>query len=101
MAPTRGQQRPQGDEDAAWAAYWSDRSIERRNALVQMYRPVALAVARHSLDYARSVSSAMANLDDLEGIAQEALIRAVERFDPTKGARSGRPPRQSRPLPAC
>lgn len=51
-----------------------------------MYRPVALAVARHSLDYARSVSSAMANLDDLEGIAQEALIRAVERFDPTKGA---------------
>lgn len=74
------------EEESAWAAYWAERSVEHRNVLVEMYRPVALAVARRSLDYALSVGSAMSNLDDLGGIAQEALIGAVERFDPTKGA---------------
>ncbi len=72
-------------EDAAWSDYSAERSIANRNRLVEIYQPLARSVARRSLDYARSISSAAANLDDLEGIAAEGLISAVERFEPDRG----------------
>lgn len=79
-------QRQHSDDAAAWEAYWSNRSIKNRNVLVERYRPLAISIARRNLDYARDVGSSMANHDDLVSIAQEALIGAVERFDPARGA---------------
>lgn len=72
------------EEEAAWAAYRADRSIAARNRLVELYQPVAARMAKRSMEYARSVSSEMANPDDILAIAQEGLILAVERFDPSR-----------------
>ena len=72
-------------EAAAWSDYRSGRNVAMRNRLVEMYQPLARSVARRSLDYARSISPAAVDLDDLESIAAEGLISAVERFEPDRG----------------
>jgi RNA polymerase sigma-B factor len=49
-----------------------------RDALVERYRPLALGLSRR---YARA-----GDRDDLEQVAMIGLIKAIERFDPARGA---------------
>ena len=76
---------PHTDEEGAWSAYGSERSLENRNRLVEFHASVARRAALRCLPYARSVGAAMTDIEELEGIAFEGLIEAIERFDPTRG----------------
>lgn len=72
------------DNREAWEAYFSDRTVENRNRLVELYIPLArmiggkIARRGHALEY-----------DDIVSYAYIGLIRAVERYDPSRGARFG------------
>lgn len=86
----------ESDRSALWDAYLSSRDLGVRNRLVESYQPLAVSIAKGFK--ARAVSaggSASLELDDLVGIAQEGMIRAVETYDP--GQR--RPLRGLRPSP--
>lgn len=64
-----------------WEAYQADRSLENRNRLVEAYYPLvewnALAVVRRM--------SRRVRVEELIGYGSEGLMRAVERFDPSRG----------------
>jgi RNA polymerase sigma factor for flagellar operon FliA len=75
------------DRDAIplWAAYAATRSVEARNALVEHYLPlvkIRVARMRHKL-------SSSAGYTEKEVLSSGALglIRAVERFDPSRGTK--------------
>lgn len=68
-----------------WEAYLPGRDLRARNRLVESYLALAVGIARGF--WTRAVSagaSAAAELDDLVGLAQEGMIRAVESYDPAK-----------------
>ena len=69
------------DDSAAlpWATYALEPTQANRNALVVHYVPLVRRVA------ARTIRHTVAELDDLVGAGMLALIRAVERYDPTMG----------------
>jgi RNA polymerase sigma factor for flagellar operon FliA len=69
------------DDSAAllWSTYALEPSRASRNALVVHYVPLVRVVA------ARTKSHTVAEFDDLVGVGMLALIRAIERYDPTLG----------------
>jgi len=69
------------EADALWAAYRACRSTENRNALVEMYLPLtARYVCRYRVAW-------VIEKGDVEQWANIALIRAVEKFDASKGTK--------------
>jgi RNA polymerase sigma factor for flagellar operon FliA len=64
-----------------WEQWQSDRSIEIRNKLVEVFYPMAAQVARRM---AATLSDEIAR-EDIEGYAAEGLINAIEHFDPNRG----------------
>lgn len=74
------------DRSDLWEAYLSGRDISTRNRLVESYQPLAVKIAR-GFEARRVVSGSggPVELDDLVGLAQEGLIRAVETYDPGRG----------------
>jgi len=67
-----------GDVRAAFAEYHATRDPELRNELVNAFRPLAFRLARR---HTRNRE----HQDDLVQAASVGLIKAVERFDPTRG----------------
>jgi RNA polymerase sigma-B factor len=68
------------DDVAALRAYARDRDPATRERLVCAYLPLARAIAKR-FDRGGSVP-----LEDLEQVAAVGLLKALERFDPDKGA---------------
>lgn len=66
-----------------WKSYLSDRKIETRDLLVDAYRPMVERIAREIMMKKPS------NFDkeDLVQAGMIGLVMAIERFDPTKGAK--------------
>ncbi|MDD3411286.1 MAG: sigma-70 family RNA polymerase sigma factor [Eubacteriales bacterium] len=60
--------------------YAATRDVALRDELVEGYLPLARAVARR-------FQGRGAELEDLQQVASMALVKAVERFDPTRGFR--------------
>src|ERR1700755_598282 len=57
--------------------YRTDRAAEDRDALVEQYLPLARHLARKYV--------APGERDDLEQVASLGLLKAIDRFDPTRG----------------
>ena len=68
-----------GRELEAFRAYRADPSAEARNALVADHLGLGRSLARR-------FAGAGEPQDDLEQVAFEGLVKAVERFDPERGA---------------
>lgn len=69
-----------------WEAYLSGRELRARNRLVERYQALAVGIAWGFKARAASAgASAVAEMDDLVGLAQEGMIRAVESYDPVRG----------------
>ncbi len=66
--------------DALWARYAAAPSTEDRDVLVEAYLPLSRAIARKFAG--RGVET-----EDLEQVAALALMKAVERFDVSRGLR--------------
>ncbi len=66
--------------DALWARYAASPSTEDRDTLVEGYLPLSRAIARKFAG--RGVET-----EDLEQVAALALMKAVERFDVSRGLR--------------
>jgi RNA polymerase sigma-B factor len=64
--------------DRLWSDYLCCRSADSQERLIDLYRPLALAVPRH-LGFSRD--------EDLEQVALIGLLKAISRFDPTRGCR--------------
>jgi RNA polymerase sigma-B factor len=67
------------DDDAMLAAYAETRDEQLRDALVERYLPLARSIARR---YARGSEP----LDDLVQVASVGLLKALDRFNPGRGA---------------
>jgi RNA polymerase sigma-B factor len=70
--------RRRGDEHNLFVRYRRDRDPALRNALVERFMPLARHLARRY--------PAGAERDDLLQVASLGLVKAVERFDPARGA---------------
>lgn len=64
-----------------WTQWKSNRSIETRNRLVEIFHPIARLVSRQ---LAVTLSDEISR-DDIEGYAMEGLLDAIDRFDPARG----------------
>ncbi|HLI31146.1 MAG TPA: sigma factor, partial [Solirubrobacteraceae bacterium] len=82
----RPPQRASAELDELWRRYKATGDVGLRNQLVEAYLALAERLARRAVTYAVSVGAAGASPEDLLGMAQEGLIKAVESFDPSKGA---------------
>lgn len=71
----KAERQPSPTADELWSAYQAHRSDEIREQLIEHYRPLALKLARR-LRYPRD--------EDLEQIGMIGLVKAVDRFDPTR-----------------
>lgn len=63
---------------AEFIAYRETRDLRQRNRLIEKHRSLAEAISRRYMDRGES-------LDDLEQVAFLGLLKAVDRYDPTKG----------------
>jgi RNA polymerase sigma-B factor len=77
IAPTRTTSSRPPDATALFVRYCRERRRADRDALIERYRPLALSLMRR---YATA-----ADRDDLEQVAMIGLIKAIERFDPSRG----------------
>lgn len=84
-APTEGL-RLLVDEERAQAAEWRSHSekptAQTRAALFARYRQKALRIARHEW---RKIEGMGLEASDCEQIANEAILRSIDRFDPDRG----------------
>ena len=69
---------------ARWREHLDAPSIETRNALFTHYRPFARRVAH---DEWHRIGGHGCEREDFEQLATEALLQALDRFDPLEGAR--------------
>lgn len=74
----RGTQDDPAEVTAAFLAYRESGDRQARNRLVEQHRSLAEALSRRYVNRGESI-------DDLEQVAFLGLVKAVERFDPTKG----------------
>lgn len=76
------------DEDRALAALWRNHcevpGAATRAALFEHYRPIARRIAA---DMRRRIPRIGLEPDDFEQLAMEALLQAIDRFDPTQEER--------------
>ena len=69
------------DEDVLWSSWFSDQSIESRNALLVHFEPFV----RHLAKRVSGRLPASVDRDDLSGEGRFALISCIESFDPDLG----------------
>ena len=69
-------------EAALWRNFLKARSTERREQIFTRYQPFAARIAR--MEYHRRQKSNF-DLPDVEQLAFEALLQAIDRFDPENG----------------
>jgi RNA polymerase sigma factor for flagellar operon FliA len=74
---------PERREAALWRTFLERRTNDSRQLLFDHYRPFAVRLARAEF---RRRQRANFELGDLEQLAFEALLQAIDRFAPSKGA---------------
>lgn len=74
--------RPDRREAALWRNHLDRRDSESRQLLFEHYRPFAMRLARVEFRKRRGMNF---ELGDLEQFAFEALLQAIDRFDPSRG----------------
>lgn len=71
--------------EGLWRSYRATGDQKLRNQLAEAYLPLAHRLARRARSYALSVGAAATSQEDLLGMAEEGLIKAIEGFEPSKG----------------
>lgn len=75
--------RPERREAALWRTFLERHTSDSRQLLFDHYRPFAVRLARAEFRRRRRANF---EIGDLEQLAFEALLQAIDRFDPSKGA---------------
>lgn len=71
------------EEQALWERYRKTRCESLRNRLIEIYMPLVRRLAAYQ--FRKMAVNSVVSFDDLMSYGSFGLIRAVERFDPSKG----------------
>lgn len=77
--PVRPRKGVDAEALALWVRYLTTRAIPERNALVEQYCPIALAIARRDMTR-RAIDWTALEREDVESYALQGLIHAVDHF---------------------